>query len=219
MRSSRSFSVRDYTAKSPMFRLALVPNRHRICANHTPDRSASPDSRETRAAMLLSGVNHREEQAKASGISTTIETCGFGPTERFVSLVPFVDLSLWDIKDTDSARHLANTGAPLDPILHNLREVDRAGGTTILRCLLLQGVNLEQTHLDRIAAINSNLSNCKGIELLSYHPLGDSKQERLGSKQSPINLSASSDAMSAATAYLAKLVGREQIVVPACRDA
>ena len=157
-------------------------------------------------------------QAKASGISTTIETCGFGPTERFVSMIPYIDLFLWDIKDTDSARHLANTGAPLDPILHNLREVDRAGGKSILRCLLLQGVNLEQTHLDRIAAIYSDLSNCKGIELLSYHPLGGSKQERLGSKQSPLDLSASSDAMSAAAAYVAKLVGRERIVVPACRD-
>lgn len=152
-------------------------------------------------------------RAKAIGISTCIETCGFGPTERFLSLVPLVDLFLWDIKDTDDQRHLANTGTPLAPILDNLRQVDRAGGPSILRCLLLAGVNLNETHLDRIAAIYRQLSHCAGIELLAYHPLGGSKLERLGYPPRPSpDLTPSSEAMSAACAYLAGLVGRERIV-------
>ncbi len=154
-------------------------------------------------------------QAQACGISTAIETCGFGQIKNFVSLIPFVNLFLWDIKDTDEERHLANTGAPLEPILRNLKEIDKAGGKTILRCLLLEGINLGEAHLARIAAIFSELSNCRGIELLEYHPLGGSKLERLGlPEQPPLRLEASSDAMSAAVTYLGGLVGYDRVLVP-----
>ena len=120
------------------------------------------------------------EAAREAGVHTCIETCGFAPRELFRKIVPLADLFLWDIKDTDTDRHLANTGAPLEPILRNLEIVDRAGGATVLRCLLIDGVNLDEAHLDRIAAIYNKLTNCRGVELLSYHPLGDSKRERLG---------------------------------------
>lgn len=116
----------------------------------------------------------------AGGLHTCVETCGFGPSRHFLEIVPLVDLLLWDVKDTDEARHEANTGVPLAPILDNLRAVDEAGGVTILRCLLIDGVNLDERHLDRVAGIHRSLRNCRGIELLRYHALGESKHARLG---------------------------------------
>jgi glycyl-radical enzyme activating protein len=120
------------------------------------------------------------EGARTSGIHTSVETCGFGASQRFADLVPLVDLFLWDIKDTDEVRHAENTGVPLAPILENLGLVDQAGGPTILRCLLIPGVNLADSHLDELARIYRSLSNCQGIELLAYHSLGNSKRGRLG---------------------------------------
>ena len=118
--------------------------------------------------------------AKQAGLHTCIETSGVGPAARCVEIVPLVDLFYWDIKDTDPARHLANTGAALEPILANLRAVDEAGGATFLRCIMLAGVNMTRDHLDGIIEVYRSLSNCRGVELLEYHRLGNSKLERLG---------------------------------------
>lgn len=139
----------------------------------------------------------------AKNLHTCIETCGFGPSERFLEILSLVDLFLWDIKDTDEARHLQNTGAPLAPILENLSLVDEAGGVTILRCPLIVGVNLSNDHLDKIASIYRSLRNCRGIELLPYHPLGDSKYARLGIPRAPDpSLEPTPEMISAARAYL-----------------
>jgi pyruvate formate lyase activating enzyme len=95
-------------------------------------------------------------------------------------MAPIADLFLWDLKDTDPARHKANTGAPLEPLLDNLRLVDSLGAASVLRCILLAGINLEERHLERVAEVCRSLRNCRGVELLPYHPLGGSKAERLG---------------------------------------
>jgi pyruvate formate lyase activating enzyme len=151
--------------------------------------------------------------AKAAGISVCIETCGFGPAERFFSLAPHVDLFLWDLKDTDEARHLASTGAVLAPILENLRRVDRAGGTTVLRCVLIPDVNLNQQHLDGVAAVFRSLANCGGIELLAYHPLGASKLERLGIECTrPLPAACAPDELVSAANYLRGLVGESGVI-------
>ncbi len=145
-------------------------------------------------------------------LHTCIETCGFGPSERFLEIVPLVDLFLWDIKDTDEARHEANTRVPLAPILENLRRVDEAGGVTILRCLLIARVNLTEEHLDRLAAIYRSLRNCRGIELLAYHALGDSKYARLGITRYPDPFrEPSAEDMSAAKEYLLTTHGIETL--------
>lgn len=148
------------------------------------------------------------EGARSASIHTCIETCGFGPADRFAELVPLVELFLWDIKDTDETRHLANTGVPLPPILENLRLVDEAGGTTILRCLLIPVVNLTEYHLDGLAQIYRSLSNCQGIELLAYHPFGDSKRARLGLAASDLACDApTEEQISRAREYLTDICG------------
>lgn len=118
--------------------------------------------------------------ARSAGLHTCVETSGFGATDEYLEIAPLVDLFLWDIKDTDPDRHRANTGAALDPILHNLSAIDQAGAISILRCIVLNGINLNEQHLDRLIEIRDGLKHCTKIELLPYHSLGDSKHERLG---------------------------------------
>ena len=148
----------------------------------------------------------------AGDLHTCIETCGFGPSRHFLEIVPLVDLFLWDIKDTDEARHEANTGVPLAPVLENLRLVDEAGGVTILRCLLIEGVNLNEQHLDRLTGIYRSLRNCRGIELLRYHALGDSKYARLGIPLTSDSLrEPTPERMESAKAYLLERHGIQAI--------
>ena len=60
--------------------------------------------------MLLS-------RCKSEGISTAIETCGYGDREAFLSAVQHVDIFLWDVKDTDSERPFRYTGVSNDTII------------------------------------------------------------------------------------------------------
>lgn len=141
--------------------------------------------------------------ARSAGIQTCLETSGFGASERFLEIAPLVDLFLWDIKDTDPDRHKANTGAALDSILHNLSAIDQAGAKTILRCIVLNGVNLNEEHLDRLLHIRAGLKHCQGIQLLPYHSLGDSKHDRLGLRAtSNPDWTPSEEQLDAARAYL-----------------
>jgi len=54
---------------------------------------------------------------KARGLSTAVETCGYADTDILLSALPYVDLFLWDIKDTDNQRHKQYTGVYNDVIL------------------------------------------------------------------------------------------------------
>ncbi len=120
------------------------------------------------------------QAAKAAGLHTCLDTCGYAPAARYLELLPDVDLFLYDIKDTDSLRHEQNTGVPFAPILANLYKIDAAGGKTILRCPLIPGLNTDEKHLAAVAEIAESLQHVTGISLHPYHPLGRSKSEHLG---------------------------------------
>jgi len=120
------------------------------------------------------------KKIKKKKIHTVIETSGFASNERFLKIAPYVDLFLWDIKVTDQALHEKYTGASLKPIIENLKLIDKAGAKTILRLLIIPGVNMIHSHYEQIAELYSELANVRGIELLPYHEYGNSKKEKLG---------------------------------------
>lgn len=120
------------------------------------------------------------DAVKAEEISTCLETCGFFPESLVPALAERVDLFLFDMKDTDDARHKENTGVDLSRILHNLLLLDSLGAETILRCILIPDVNLNDAHAYALAEIYGKLSHCRFIELLPYHPYGLSKSQQLG---------------------------------------
>ena len=120
------------------------------------------------------------QAARDQGLTTAVETCGVFDAALLETLVPLTDLFLWDVKDTDAARHQANTGCALETVLANLRRADALGAKTRLRCILLQDVNLNSDHLHALAELYHTLLHCEGIELLPYHTYGDSKNLQLG---------------------------------------
>ena len=118
--------------------------------------------------------------AKEKGLTCCMETCGFAAWARFEEIMPYVDLFLYDIKETDPARHREYTGADNALILENLRKLDGAGAKTVLRCPVIPGLNDRVDHFAAVAHLADSLKNVQGIDVEPYHPLGKTKCENLG---------------------------------------
>ena len=119
---------------------------------------------------------------KASGISTAVETCGCTGPEILSAALPFIDLFLWDLKDTDSERHKRFTGVSNEAILKNLCAVNEKGARIRLRCILVNGVNTDVTHYEKIADIAKYMRNFDGVEFMPYHAYGGTKSTFIGKK-------------------------------------
>lgn len=111
---------------------------------------------------------------KEFGINTAVETSGCVNKERILESAEFTDLFLYDIKDTDSERLKQYTGGNFSEITDNLFALDRTN-KSILRCILVFGVNTDEKHYAFISEIYSSLKNCLGVQFLPYHPYGGSK--------------------------------------------
>lgn len=118
--------------------------------------------------------------AKARGLHTCMETCGFAPPAHYRRIAPLVDLFLFDYKLTDSAAHRRYTGVPNEPILENLRLLDRLGAAIILRCPIIPTINDTPDHFSGIAGTANALRHVAEIQIEPYHPLGSGKSALLG---------------------------------------
>ena len=106
--------------------------------------------------------------------------CGNFDASYLEALVPLVDLFLWDFKDGNPARHREYTGVDPARIRQNLCRVDALGGVSVLRCIMVKGVNMQEDHYEAIASLWHSLQHCKHVELLPYHAYGGSKMIPLG---------------------------------------
>jgi pyruvate formate lyase activating enzyme len=118
--------------------------------------------------------------SKEQDFHRCIETAGFASWERFRSVLPLVDLFLFDFKETDPQRHAEFTGQSNEIILRNLRALHDAGAKVQLQCPIVPGFNDREDHFTGIVALARSLPRLMGIQLLPYHPLGKSKLERFG---------------------------------------
>ncbi len=140
---------------------------------------------------------------KSRKLNTAVETCGFFRSDILPRLVPFVDLFLWDFKDSDDERHKKFVGVSNTPIIENLLHADRLGANTVLRCIMISGVNMQKKHYKEIAALWHRLKHCRYVELLPYHAYGGAKAVALGRKDNGnIKMVPSKEELSIAADYL-----------------
>lgn len=124
-------------------------------------------------------------KAKERGLHTAIETCGYVSPQILESFIPYVDLFLWDVKETDPVRHKEFTGVSNELILSNLRMLNERGASIVLRCPLIEGYNLREEHLKEVGKLAEELRGVIRVDVEPYHPLGQSKSEALG-KEYPL---------------------------------
>ena len=118
--------------------------------------------------------------ARDAGLHVCVETSGFAPWSQYEQLLDTVNLFLYDYKESDPARHREFTGVPPDTILENLMRLNERGVALVLRCPIVPGYNEREDHFRAIAALANDLCQVREINLLPYHPLGDSKLGHLG---------------------------------------
>ena len=117
--------------------------------------------------------------AKEQGIHTCMETSGYGAKEALLDTVPYTDLYLYDLKETDEQRHKAYIGGELSVVLDNLAALMSAHATVILRCPLIENCNLREEHATALARIANSSPSVQAIHIEPYHPLGISKYQAL----------------------------------------
>ncbi len=120
------------------------------------------------------------EGAQKEQIHCAVESCGFAPWKLIESMIPLVDLWLYDIKCIDPEKHALLTGQSNRIILENLRKLDASGAGIELRCPLIPGKNDSDAELKDILRFAGTLRNLTGIRPEPYHPFGEDKLLRLG---------------------------------------
>ncbi|MGM9625826.1 MAG: glycyl-radical enzyme activating protein [Eubacteriales bacterium] len=119
--------------------------------------------------------------AKEANLHVAMETCGYASEAVLGSVLPYVDLFLFDYK-AEADNHPSLTGVPLEPILRSLAQLDAAGADVILRCPIIPGCNDTETHFASVAELARRYACIREVHLEPYHPLGISKCEQLGRK-------------------------------------
>lgn len=120
------------------------------------------------------------KKAKENSIRTCIETSGYFSSSAIYKLKGLVDCYLWDIKDTIDISHKESTGISNELIQKNLFLADELGEKTVMRCIMVKGVNTDKKHLDGIATIFNKLKHCKRVEIFSCRDWGAGKYLSLG---------------------------------------
>jgi len=120
------------------------------------------------------------QTARAEQIHTCLDTAGYASFEILKSLIPYTDLFLFDIKETDDQRHRAYTGVSNRLILENLKRLDQAGSKLIIRCPIIPGLNDRPDHFAEIRSLALSLKHLQKIEVLPFHPYGSDIAEAVG---------------------------------------
>jgi pyruvate formate lyase activating enzyme len=152
--------------------------------------------------------------AKAECLNTAIETTGNAPWDVLETLLPYLDLWLYDVKHLDSKTHREYTGLGNELILSNLRKLAALGAPIVVRVPLIPGFNMTQENVRQTAEFTVELGDAvRSVDLLPYHALGRAKYEALGRSYPWQNYGVSSDADVESVAQLLRSYGLDVQVV------
>lgn len=127
------------------------------------------------------------DAAAARGISSCVDTSGFGSSRALLDLVsrPGVTDVLFDIKAVDDEVHREFVGVPVEPILANVRLLSSYEAILpkiTVRMPLIAGVNDGEAAIQAAGAIVRECGIHR-VTLLPYHALGIGKARNIGSRQ------------------------------------
>lgn len=113
-------------------------------------------------------------------LHVALDTCGCVSWDRFKSVLPTIDLVLYDLKIMDAARHKAGTGADNRTILENARNVAALGLPMWIRTPIIPGYTASVENVSALGKfIARELPTVERWDLLAYTNLGQPKYHRL----------------------------------------
>jgi pyruvate formate lyase activating enzyme len=119
---------------------------------------------------------------KENGIHTAVETSGFADEKSLLAVMEYCDLFLFDIKESDSELHKRFTGVPLEPILNNLKLIDKKGIPFLIRAPIVPSYNDRTEHFEALKRLRLSMENCLGVQIMPYHRIGAHKYDDLDRK-------------------------------------
>ena len=127
------------------------------------------------------------KEARQRFIRTTVDTCGYCSWEDLESIVPLVDVFLYDLKIMDDEMHIKYTKKSNQKIIKNLIKLSDVHKDIEVRIPIIPGITESDENIDRIIdLLTGEIKTIKRIALLKYHNFGDSKREKLQIKTNKI---------------------------------
>ena len=118
--------------------------------------------------------------ARAEGIHTAVDTCGYSPRERLLEIAGLTDLFLYDLKLWDSDLHHHYTGVSNAEIVENLRTIGRVHANIWIRIPVVPGINDDLASIEAMAQFVTTIPGVRQVNLLPFHRTGVQKFARLG---------------------------------------
>lgn len=119
---------------------------------------------------------------KAEGISTCLDTSGFGTPSTFDEILDYTDVILYDIKGLDPKKYKEMTGKTIETTNTFIRKAIEKGVKLWVRIVIIPKYNDTYEYMDQLAAEIKTYKNVDRVELLPYHTLGVNKYPALGLK-------------------------------------
>lgn len=117
-------------------------------------------------------------KCRNEGIHTCLDTSGCASPKSLRKVLTHTDLVYYDIKHADSERHKEMTQRRNRLILHNLRQVVRAGVPVVIRIPVIPGLNASVEEIEATAQLLRSFGLSK-VHLLPYHRYGMGKYKML----------------------------------------
>lgn len=126
-------------------------------------------------------------KAKQNNLNTCIEIEGAGGTKQLEKALPLVDYVYFDYKITDPEDHRYYVGADKSLVIKNLEFTVRNHAWVMIRCVIIPGINDNETHFRAIAEISRLHHSIQGVEIMPYHDFGKHKYAMIGEVPYPID--------------------------------
>jgi len=117
---------------------------------------------------------------RAEGVHTALDTCGFVGWQDLAEAASHACLVLYDLKLMDETRHKAATGVSNTTILQNLKGLSEIHSNIWIRIPIIPDINGDRANLEATAGFLEPLRGIQQVDLLPYHPIGESKAARVG---------------------------------------
>lgn len=126
--------------------------------------------------------------AKLRGITTAVETSGFGSFEQLERLSEVTDLFLYDVKCVTQSLHRKGTGQSNRLILENLKKLSEKGASILVRIPVIPSFNDSFLEFDKIFDYLKEIPGIRKVHLMPFHRLAADKYEHLGKEYAAKNL-------------------------------
>lgn len=113
-------------------------------------------------------------------LEIAIDTSGGVLPNNIIELIDNTDLFIVDLKFADDQAYISYTGHSINNTLLLLGMLNTVHKSTIIRSVILPGINDSINYIDKYIAIVDKYDNITEYELLGYHRMGVSKYDKLG---------------------------------------